>query len=281
MMLLAGVCHADTQVSENKATDTMTMVQDARCRQVLVNCEMNGVPMRMMLDTGATNTVIHRGSLSKLKNPRQMDTRNVQFKGNAKERPDVYLLNVKFADSAVLRSHPVMALNLDGARSMMAEQIDGIIGMDILGAMPFTFDVSAGKMHWGLPEGELKLVPLPGKRDEAGRMVLSIECDGKAHDILLDSGSSVTRLPASAWPAGAAKQMHMGVSDVNSAEQLVATIGAPGKVKLAPGVVVEAVTPVFCGEEEHTILGMDILGRVRLVHVPSSSQPSGCFFIAL
>ena len=53
MMLLAGVCHADTQVSENKATDTMTMVQDARCRQVLVNCEMNGVPMRMMLDTGA------------------------------------------------------------------------------------------------------------------------------------------------------------------------------------------------------------------------------------
>ncbi len=281
MLMSVMGAQAETTAPAKAATDTMTMTQDARCRQVLVNCVINGVPMRMMLDTGATNTVLHSGSLAKLKNPHQMDTRNIQFSGNAKERPDVYLLNLRFAGTAMLRSHPVMVLNLDGARSMMAEQIDGIVGMDIMGAMPFTFDVTGGKLHWGLPEGDVKLVPLYGRTEESGRLILSIDCDGKKHDILLDSGSSVTRIPASAWPAGGGQKINISVSDVNEAAAISATVGAPGTVTLAPGVKLEGVTPVFCGEDEVTILGMDILERVRLVHVPSSSHPGGCFFIAL
>ena len=277
---LATVQAAEETVKAVAPVDTMTMVQDALCRQVLVTCEINGVPMRMMLDTGATNTVLHSGSLSKLKNPRQMDTSLIQFSGNAKERPDVYLLNLIVAGERV-RNHPVMVLSLEGARSMMAEQIDGIVGMDILGALPFTFDVASGKLHWGLPEGPLKLVPLYGYKDGGNRLFMNILCDGKPYDILLDSGSTITRLPQSAWPAGAAHTTQLSVSDVNEAGAIAATIGTPGVVQLAPGVRVEGVTPVFCGEEEKGILGMDVLGRVRLIHVPSSSQASGYFFIAL
>ena len=277
---LATVQAAEETVKAVAPVDTMTMVQDALCRQVLVTCEINGVPMRMMLDTGATNTVLHSGSLSKLKNPRQMDTSHIQFSGNAKERPDVYLLNLIVAGERV-RNHPVMVLSLEGARSMMAEQIDGIVGMDILGALPFTFDVASGKLHWGLPEGPLKLVPLYGYKDGGNRLFMNILCDGKPYDILLDSGSTITRLPQSSWPAGAAHTTQLSVSDVNEAGAIAATIGTPGVVQLAPGVRVEGVTPVFCGEEEKGILGMDVLGRVRLIHVPSSSQASGYFFIAL
>ena len=277
---LATVQAAEETVKAVAPVDTMTMVQDALCLQVLVTCEINGVPMRMMLDTGATNTVLHSGSLSKLKNPRQMDTSHIQFSGNAKERPDVYLLNLIVAGERV-RNHPVMVLSLEGARSMMAEQIDGIVGMDILGALPFTFDVASGKLHWGLPEGPLKLVPLYGYKDGGNRLFMNILCDGKPYDILLDSGSTITRLPQSAWPAGAAHTTQLSVSDVNEAGAIAATIGTPGVVQLAPGVRVEGVTPVFCGEEEKGILGMDVLGRVRLIHVPSSSQASGYFFIAL
>lgn len=277
---ISAVCFAETAAVEQVAVDTMTMQQDARCRQVLVTCVMNGVPMRMMLDTGATNTVLHSGSLAKLKNPQQLDTSRMQLRGNAKERPSVYLLDVKFADVS-LRSHPVLVLNLDGARTMMAEKIDGIIGMDLLGVMPFTFDVSQGKLHWGLPTGDVKLVPLNGAREESGRMILSIECDGRPHEILLDSGSSVTRLPESAWPAGAKGKVNLNVGDVNAAGAISATVAAPGAVKLAPGVEIKDVTPVFCGEGELSILGMDVLSRVRFVHVPSATLPGGYFFIAL
>lgn len=277
---LATVQAAEETVKAVAPVDTMTMVQDARCRQVLVTCQINGVPMRMMLDTGATNTVLHSGSLSKLKKPMKMDTSHIQFSGNAKERPDVYLLNVVIAGNRV-PNHPVMVLSLDGARSLMAEQIDGIIGMDFLGALPFTFDVASGKLHWGLPEGPLKLSPLYGSKDGGNRLFMNILCDGKPYEILLDSGSTITRLPQSAWPAGAAHTTDLSVSDVNDAAAISATVGKPGVVQLAPGVQLEGVTPVFCGEEEKGILGMDILSRVRLIHVPSTSQASGCFFIAL
>lgn len=268
------------EVQPVATTDTMTMQQDLRCRQVLVNCVINGVPMRMMIDTGATNTVLHSGSLAKLKNPRQMDTSNIQFSGNAKERPSVYLLNIKFADVRV-NHHPVMVLNLDGARSMMHDKIDGILGMDLLGAMPFTLDIANGQMHWGLPAGKLCLTPLHGTRDAAGRLFMDIVCDGRKQSILLDSGSSVTRIPAASWPAGGAHTVGMSVSDVNEASDISATVGKAGNVELIPGVTLQNVTPVFCGEGEPIILGMDILSRVRLVHVPSSSYAPGYFFLAL
>lgn len=277
-VLMAGA--AEKTVTTGARTDTLTMTQDARCRQVLVTCEINGVPMRMMLDTGATNTVLHRGSLAKLKNPRQMDTSNINFSGNAHERPDVYLLNLIVAGERV-RNHPVMVLNLDGARSMMAEQIDGIVGMDILGALPFTFDVASGQLHWGLPEGPVQLVPLYGDMEQSGRLWLRIECDGKPYDILLDSGSSVTRLPAEVWPAGESHKTDLAVSDVNQAAAISASVGAPGTVKLAPGIVLKDVVPVFCAADEKGILGMDILSRVRLVHVPSTNRAGGCFLLAL
>lgn len=260
--------------------DTLTMSQDARCRQVLVTCVINGEPMRMMLDTGATNTVLHSSSVAKLKNAQKMDTSHINFSGNAKERPDVYLLRIKFADVEV-KSHPVMVLNLDGARNMMAEKIDGILGMDLLGAMAFTFDISNGKMHWGVPEGKLRLVPLNGARDAGGRLLPLVRCGNVQHEILLDSGATVTRLPEAAWPAGTARETTMGVGDVNEMSAVTAKIGNSGDMELAPGVVVQGVTPVFCGEEERSMLGMDVISRIRLVHLPSAHNPAGYFFLAL
>lgn len=278
---MAGSSMAEPTAAVQPATvDTMTMSQDARCRQVLVTCVMNGVPMRMMLDTGATNTVLHSGSLSKLKNPQKMDTSNINFSGNAKERPDVYLLNIKFADVSV-RSHPVMALSLDAARNMMEEKIDGILGMDLLGVMPFTFDIANGKMHWGLPEGKLRLVPLSGERDAAGRLFPIVQSGDCKHEILLDSGATVTRLPQSAWPAGTAHETALNVGDVNEQAALTVKVGAPATMTLAPGVSVEGVTPVFCSEDDRSMLGMDVISRVRLIHLPSAHNPAGYFYLAL
>ena len=47
--------------------DHMGMTQDARCKQILVTGLVNGQPVKMMLDTGATHTVLHTGSAEKLK----------------------------------------------------------------------------------------------------------------------------------------------------------------------------------------------------------------------
>ena len=261
--------------------DTKTMVQDAHCRQVLVTCVINGVPMRMMLDTGATNTVLHKESLAKLKNPVKLNTDNIELRGNAKEKPEVYMLSV-VVDNAQIRQHPVFVLDLSGARTAMAEKIDGILGMDILGALPFTFDVAGGKLHWGLPEGPHRLVPLYGNREESGRMHVQMVCPGgDTVKVLLDSGASLSVIPTSKWQAGVGRQQALGISDVNALSEQQVSFGAPGTVRLAPGVTVQGVEPMLADTPEAVLLGMDVLAKVRLVHVPSAHTPGGYFFLAL
>ena len=56
----------NTAVVQSAPVDIMSMNRDSRCGQVLVTALINGVPMRMMLDTGATHTVLHEESVAKL-----------------------------------------------------------------------------------------------------------------------------------------------------------------------------------------------------------------------
>jgi hypothetical protein len=96
---------------------------------------------------------------------------------------------------------------------------------------------------------------------------------------LLDSGATVTRLPEKAWPAGAAHETALSVGDVNEQTALTVKVGAPAAMKVAPGVVVEGVTPVFCSEEDRSMLGMDALQNQILVHLPGRNTFYGSFFL--
>ena len=77
----------EAPVAQAPAVDLMKMNRDARCKQVLVTCLINGTPMRMMLDTGATHTVLHTESAARVPNAQWIDTSHIQFKGNPAYRP--------------------------------------------------------------------------------------------------------------------------------------------------------------------------------------------------
>ena len=135
-MLTAGLVFADEPAPTTpQPVDLLTMTQDARCKQVVVTCLINGQPMRMMLDTGATHTVLHEESATALKNARWIDTSQMQFRGNSSQRPKLLVAQL-LAGPAESSEHPIMVMNLGAVRSMMAEKIDGILGMDILNAVP-------------------------------------------------------------------------------------------------------------------------------------------------
>ena len=163
MMLLVLPCVAadETQPqvpAQAEVVDIMSMKQDARCHQVVVTCLVNGAPMRMMLDTGATHTVLHEESAARVPQAHWVDTSKMQFRGNSSQQPKLLLANLQ-TGPAESENHPVMVMNLGAVRSMMAEAIDGIIGMDLLGQLPFTFDMRSKECYWGIPPGG-EFVPL-------------------------------------------------------------------------------------------------------------------------
>lgn len=268
----------DLSAAEQKATvDLMKMNQDARCKQVLVTALVNGQPMRMMLDTGASHTVLHDESAEKLKNATWIDTSQIMFKGNSKQRPKMLIAALEVGPG-VSPQHPVMVVSLAAVRSMMAEKIDGIVGMDLLSSLPFTFDLRNNELYWGAP-GKGSLVPISGERDIFGRLFAKLKCGGNDFSLLLDTGSSVTRVFKKDWKPGVAGEITAHIGDVDTASRQKMTEGNPGKIEIAPGVELKEVSPLICDETEHAILGMDALEGSALVHLPSETSPHGAFFI--
>ncbi len=256
--------------------DLQTMKRDARCGQVLVTCLVAGCPMRMMIDTGATHTVLHRESAAKLTQVRRLDTSGMKFKGNSAQRPEILLTSLQVGPASAPQL-PVMVLDLSAVRSMMAEPIDGILGMDVLGSLPFTFDLRSGEYYWGVPSG-VELVPLYGTRDDNGRMFVQLKCCGKPLELLLDTGSSITRVYAGEWVPGKAKAVTAHLGDVDSALRAEVVEGKPANLELAPGVVLPQVAPIFCPDDDRSMLGMDALQGHVLIHLPGVQSLYGSFF---
>lgn len=257
-------------------TELMSMSRDSRCGQVLITCLVNGQLMRMMLDTGATHTVLHDESAARLTDAEWLDTSKMQFRGNSAQRPKIMLGSLS-AGPAKMPRHAFMVVSLAAVRSMMSEPIDGIIGMDVLGRLPFTFDGRKGEYCWGVPEGKV-LVPLAGRRDENGRLFVELKLGRRAMELLLDTGSSTTRVYADEWRPGAVAGVLVKVSNVDKASQQKMIKGKPADLELVPGVVLRKVSPLFCGRQERSMLGMDVLSQVVLVHVPTQDSPFGSFF---
>ena len=282
MMLLVLACVAadETQPqvpAQAEVVDIMSMKQDARCHQVVVTCLVNGAPMRMMLDTGATHTVLHEESAARVPQAHWVDTSKMKFRGNSSQQPKLLLANLQ-TGPAESENHPVMVMNLGAVRSMMAEAIDGIIGMDLLGQLPFTFDMRSKECYWGIPAGG-EFVPLYAAPDGKGRFIVQARCQGKPVHMLLDTGSSVTRVFTAEWTPGKGKEIGAQIGDIDSATGIKVTEGNPGDMELGPGVSVQGVTPILCEPNEVPMLGMDGLKGAVLIHVPTAESPSGAFFL--
>lgn len=258
--------------------DLSTMVRDSRCGQVLVTCLVHGQPMRMMLDTGATHTVLHDESAARLKGAKWVDTSRMKFRGNSEQTPRIVLGSLQVGPVGA-PEHPFLVVSLAAVRSMMAEPVDGILGMDVLGVMAFTFDLKKEKYYWGVPEG-LVLQPLYGTRDENGRMMVQVYCEGRPLELLLDTGSSITRVYADEWKPGAGAEAVGVMGNVDKASRLKVVHGKAADVELVPGVVSKGMSPVFCSRDDRSMLGMDALKGHVLIHLPGKGTPYGSFFLA-
>ena len=275
---------AETTAAESfpAQIDLMKMSRDARCGQVLVTCIVNGKPMRMMLDTGATHTVLHNESAATLKNVQWVDTSRMKFNSNSKQNPKILVAPITLGPGVTSPKHPIIVVSLAAVRSMMAEKIDGIIGMDILGSMPFTFDLPNKEYYWGAPEGK-RFFPISGGTDSNGRLFMQVKSGEKTFSLLLDTGSSITRISAEDWAPGSAGEISAQIGDVDTASSQKMIQGKPGRLETPPDLLLSNITPLLCDDEggdDRTMLGMDALADSVLVHLPTEESFFGKFFFA-
>lgn len=278
--LLGGlVCGLNAFADEAAAVppaEAPLMVRDARCGQVLVRCTVDGAELRLLLDTGATHTVIDRtAAAEKLAKSQRVDTTGMQFSSSSSAvRPDILLVTVA-AGGRTMPQQPVLVLPLDGVRAALATPVDGILGMDVLKRLSFTLDFRAdGVSCWGEPaEGDGTPVPLKARPDGGFCPLLAVKLgDKEIFPVLLDSGSSVTVLPEKLWSAGMQGEHSAHVADVNGGRSQGVKVGNAAPVQLAEGVST-VVTPQLSDERMRGdgllgLIGVDALRGLRLVYTP-------------
>lgn len=281
MLIAMPMANADTpsapQPAQEQQVDLQTMIRDPRCGQVLVTCMIGGQPMRMMLDTGATHTVLHTESAAKLTQARWLDTSMMMFRGNAAQTPKILISSLD-AGGASAPEFPFMVLPLDAVRQALVEPIDGILGMDVLGGLVFTFDLRKNEYYWGMPKGGT-MEQLYGKQDQFGRLLMQVKSSGKELQLLLDTGSSITRVREEDWLPGSAGEISAQVGDVNEAASVKVKEGKPADIEVARGVVLKGVVPIFGQEGQPPVLGMDALKGQVLIHLPLEDNPYGVFLM--
>ena len=267
------------------------MFRDAKCRQVLAYCTVNGVRALMMLDTGASHTVLSKRFVdAKLPGAQKMDTGGMQFSSaSSRQRPDLYVVKLdtkaKSGEKTVFEQ-PVLCLPLDGVQDTMATPIDGILGMDILGWLPFTFDLRNGdNCHWGLPQDVDSMVPMePLQVDQMQRPHMQVDTGTQEQPhptvLLLDTGSSVTYMPAAEWGLGASDaKATVGVSDVNGGRFMNIGLGKPKALTLGKGVQTRPLSPQLQPGPKG-VIGIDALQGLRFVHNPQRKDPARFFLIS-
>lgn len=259
--------------------DLMSMERDAKSGLILINALVNNTPMRLMLDTGANRSLLHHESALKLKNAKWLNTAHLKFNSNSAQQPKMVIADLQ-AGPGVSPRHIFAVLDISSVHSMMAEKIDGIIGMDVLGSLPFTFDFRKNEFYWGVPE-DASLSPIYGNMEKIGRMMVHPKCGNKQLNLLLDTGSVITKVPAQDWEAGSAGEISARMGNVDSTKHIRVEEGKPADLEVAPGIMLRGVQPILCAPQDSALLGLDAMKDAVLIHLPTEKTLYGRFFFAL
>lgn len=260
------------------ATADGEMQQDPAGGLVVADCTVNGKSARMIVDTGASCTVLDEQFAVGLPDLVRLQ---VPTKGNAR-LPHYPAACTVEAGGARFENTPAIVLSLSGVNAVLKQPVQGILGMDILGTLPFTLDYAAGKFCWGAPEdGRTRIAP-EQRLDALKRPYLLCRSGANRQAVLLDTGSSVTLLETGFWAPGEAGSEELRVADVQSDRTNRIQRGKNGDLVLAEGVIASGLSPRLLapGERPGAQLGADALRNTCLQHIPAPAGKPSFFFLA-
>ncbi len=157
-------------------------------------------PMLFLLDTGASSTVLG------------LETARV-LEGEIAVRPIVGAINASFQVQRVitigsLRIGPhrfsdfdTVAVDLSTVQAALGSPIDGVLGANLIGALPFEIDFRSATLRLGRSATDFAAAAGPDEvetrvpvRELGGGYFVEVNADGRVGHFLVDSGSGTTQL---------------------------------------------------------------------------------------
>lgn len=271
--------HTLAMLNSQKSVIAYTPVKLIGSMFFLIETKVNGVPAKMLVDTGASHTTLDLNWVQQTFPQAQVRLATL---GDASDpyaftQSQLPLLPVeKFSVGESRFSELFMPLvNLIGLRNALPELNDvvGVLGMNTMGAAPCRISFKARTLQWldaaaleklGKKE-KLQTTPRPG----TNCMMVNVFSpkDGKPLSVLLDCGATVSRVPEAFWTSALPEKQQRTITTANGMQVVDIAFGVPADMKLSPNFAVKNVCPQL--EPQNGIpkylLGLDVLSQTDLL----------------
>lgn len=245
----------------------------------LVETLVDGVPAKMLLDTGASHT-----SLDLEWTRRTFPDAGIReetagggdgvYKISSQEIPLMPVSRFEVGGN-VFSGFFMPLADLHGLRAARPELHDvvGVLGMNTVSLAPCRIAFGKRSLEWMRRK---TVDALPGKKKLFARPVPGTDCilaavfspkDGKPVFALLDSGAEDSSLPAEFWTEASPEKREAVVTTHTSVRRVEITFGVPATLKFSDEFALDGVAPklIAPGEVPKILLGLDVLSRFDLL----------------
>ena len=233
-----------------------------------VQAKLNGVDCTLLLDTGATHTTFDLGFVKGALPDAQLQPVMLMGDSNVEGAPVYFQAESLEIGGAKFGDFGAMALNLSHIPASMGVKVDGILGMNTIGRVPFVLSLSKGEVVFCPGEEARKgfdkwTTRFPG--DPMSIMLKAVN-EGKAFGMIVDSGASMTfLLSATGWPTTGEKADFSAI-DINGSTGLAPQRGESGRLVVGRDLALE-ISPLVVDSRDPSMnrIGSDTLRRYDMI----------------
>lgn len=216
-LAVISTCASAMSCMAEEAADTVEISVTPGNNMPIVRGEIDGVACSLLFDTGATHTTFNRAFLEK--NFPEMEFESVMLGGisNVKQSPSLAIAKSLKIGRREFKDCPVMVLDISHISASSGRQIDGVLGMNIIGLTRTVVSLHDGKVIFNAPESAREgFSPVPRIHLE-DPLTITLQCKMPDAQLIIDSASSFTFFPQNAgWAAASSNAVAIAAADVNA-----------------------------------------------------------------
>lgn len=229
----------------------------------LADGRLNGIPCRLLVDTGATHTSFDLGFVTNRFPQAELQEVEVLGTTNVRTMPRFLPCTSFSLGGHAFAARGVMVIPLDGLAASVGERVDGILGMSDLSSADFI--LRDEELVFDPSEEDLKGFGVGARKGgDALRPFVSGLHDGREIPFLVDSGSTYTFVKEGLWKPST-NELSLTTTEISGKGGLRPTIGVEGTLVLG---IPLTLSPMISDHEPNylgadVLKGYDILFRAR------------------
>ena len=234
----------------------------------LVDASVDGVPCRMLVDTGATHTTFDLGFVTNRLPKAELQTVEVRGTTNVKAAPRFFPYATFKLGGHAFSSKGAMAIPLEALAPSVGERVDGILGMSDLSSVDFI--LRDRELVFAPSEAERKgFGPDVRKGGDAYRPFVAGTHGGREIPFLIDSGSSFTFVKEGLWKPST-NDVALTATEVSGKSAVRPRVGEEGVLELGIPLMLK---PMIANREPN-YLGADVLPQYDILFLSSGRRIS-------